>query len=109
MKRFFKIGNKEFFANTGDNTIECHIDGVLVSKYECLDGVILAYDPSKIAINRYFRATDQSRLWPILGKCNVTERAIRKIRKLFSELQGYEYYLAVHKEIGRIINDERNW
>jgi len=59
-------------------------------------------------INRHFRNEDESHLFPICGKFNVTERAIRKVRKQGLN-GGLEYYLALETEIGRIVNDERNW
>jgi len=59
-------------------------------------------------INRHFRNEDESDKWPICGKFNVTERAIRKVRKQGLN-GGLEYYLALEAEIGRIVNDERNW
>lgn len=59
-------------------------------------------------INRHFRRIDESEKFPICGKFNVTERAIRKVRK-FGLNGGLEYYLALEAEIGRIVNDERNW
>ena len=64
-------------------------------------------------INRYFRENDESNKFPICGKFNVTERAIRKIRRLRREglcvEEGLEYYLTLEREIGEIVNDERNW
>lgn len=64
-------------------------------------------------INRHFRNEDDSDKWPICGKFNVTERAIRRLRKQRREglelNEGLEYYLALDDEIGRIVNDERNW
>ena len=64
-------------------------------------------------INRHFRYEDESDLFPICGKFNVTERAIRKLRKQRREglvlNEGLEYYLALEAEIGNIVNDERNW
>ena len=59
-------------------------------------------------INRHFRNEDESDKWPICGKFNATERAIRKVRK-FGLNGGLEYYLALEAEIGRIVNDEKNW
>ena len=59
-------------------------------------------------INRHFRNEDESDKFPICGKFNVTERAIRNVRK-FGLNGGLEYYLALEAEIGRIVNDERNW
>ena len=64
-------------------------------------------------INKYFRENDESNKFPICGKFNVTERAIRKIRRLRREglcvEEGLEYYLTLEREIGEIVNDERNW
>jgi len=81
----------------------------LCSVYECFDSLVSGYDLSKTIINRFLRLTDRPNLWPIRNKFNVAERAIRKTGKLFPGLQGLEYCLAVDNEIGRIVNDERNW
>ena len=59
---------------------------------------------SKRQINKYFRKNDDSNKWPICGKFNATEMAIRKVRKNFSELQGLEYALTLEGEISRIVN-----
>ena len=60
-------------------------------------------------INAYFRKNDDSRLWPICGKFNATERAIRRLRKLRREgleiHEGLEYYLALDAEISKIVNE----
>jgi hypothetical protein len=64
-------------------------------------------------INRYFRNEDESEKFPICGKFNVTERAIRKVREYRRQgmeiNEGLEYYLALEDEIGRIVNNEKNW
>jgi len=64
-------------------------------------------------INRHFRNEDESDKWPICGKFNVTERAIRRIRRWREYCGncegGLEYYLAMEHEISDIVNDERNW
>lgn len=64
-------------------------------------------------INRHFRHEDDSDKWPICGKFNVTERAIRKLRDYRRQgmiiNEGLEYYLALEAEISDIVNDERNW
>ena len=64
-------------------------------------------------INRHFRNEDESDKWPICGKFNVTERAIRKLREYRRQgmiiNEGLEYYLALEAEISDIVNDERNW
>ena len=60
------------------------------------------------AINRTFRRMDQSHLWPILGKFDATERAIRRVRKDFAECgmicEGLEYALALESEVSAIVN-----
>lgn len=59
-------------------------------------------------INAYFRKNDESRLWPICGRFNVTERAIRRIRRLRQQglcvYPGLEYYLTLEREISDIVN-----
>ena len=62
-------------------------------------------------INKYFRENDDSHLWPICGRFNATERAIRRVRKMKRDglcvNDGYEYYLTLEKEISDIVNDPR--
>lgn len=59
-------------------------------------------------INRYFREHDESHKWPICGRFNATERAIRKLRKLRHDgldvSPGLEYYLSLERLIGEIVN-----
>lgn len=57
------------------------------------------------AINAYFRANDESYKWPIRNKFDVTERAIRRLRKTQMYNGGLEYFLALDNEIARIVND----
>lgn len=77
-----------------------------MAKIQLTDAII--NEMSIREINRHFRNEDESAKWPICGKFNVTERAIRKVRKQGLN-GGLEYYLALEAEIGRIVNDERNW
>jgi len=69
-------------------------------------------DMSVREINALFRKSDESHLWPICGRFNATERAIRRIRKAMQnngETGGFEYALMLDEEIANIVNDERNW
>lgn len=62
------------------------------------------------AINAYFRKNDDSNLWPICGRFDATERAIRRVRKFKREYGGLsnsEYYLSVEREITNIVNDPK--
>ena len=59
------------------------------------------------AINKDFRAHDQSNLWPICGRFNATERAIRRARRFMGDygaIFGLEYALFLESEISRIVN-----
>lgn len=58
-------------------------------------------------INKEFRARDESHLWPIRGKFNVTERAIRRIRRsgLICD-DGMAYAATLDAEISQIVNGE---
>lgn len=62
-------------------------------------------------INAYFRENDDSNKWPICGRFNATERAIRKLRKKRAQglevNSGLEYYLALEREISDIVNDPK--
>jgi len=57
-------------------------------------------------INSYFRANDDSHNWPICNKFNVTERAIRRLRKTQMYNGGLEYFMALDNEISSIVNSE---
>ena len=55
------------------------------------------------AINKLFRQQDESHLWPISGRFNVTNRAIRKARQ-FDHSGGLEYCLLLDNIITEIVN-----
>ncbi len=59
-------------------------------------------------INRLFRQHDTSTLWPICGRFNATERAIRRLQRTaeYTYTDGLEYALALDSEISRIVNGE---
>lgn len=59
---------------------------------------------TKAEINNYFRERDDSHLYPIYGKFNATERAIRRLRKLDCSLAGLEYFYCLDAEISNIVN-----
>ena len=64
-------------------------------------------------INKQLIAKDESHLWPIRNRFNVTERAIRRVRRLAA--QGLvidsplEYETILEEEISSIVNNEANW
>jgi len=57
-------------------------------------------------INAYFRANDTSHKWPIRNRFNVTERAIRRLRRAQYYTGGLEYFHALDSEISTILNSE---
>lgn len=63
---------------------------------------------NRAAINRSFRAADESHLWPINNRFNATERAIRAVQRFMREsgedLAGLEYALALDAELSRVVN-----
>jgi len=64
------------------------------------------------AINREYRAQDESHLWPIRGRFNVTERAIRQARKFQTAsgaVYGLEYCYLLDSLQSEIVNNEGNW
>ena len=67
-------------------------------------------DMSIRQINAYFRETADSHFWPVCGRFNATERAIRRIRRRRREglcvCPGLEYYLTLENEIIDIVNHE---
>ena len=62
------------------------------------------------AINALFRRQDESHLYPIRGRFDATERAIRRLRRLAREglalEPGLEYALALDAEISAIVNGD---
>lgn len=63
---------------------------------------------SKREINAYFLHFDESNLFPICGKFNVTKRAINRIKRLQAKglevNSGLEYYLTLENTISEIVN-----
>jgi hypothetical protein len=60
------------------------------------------------AINKLFRQQDESRLYPINGRFDCTERAIRKARAFRREagaVYGLEYCYLIDGIISQIVND----
>jgi len=59
-------------------------------------------------VNKVFRDRDESNLYPINGRFNATERAIRKYRNVYFASNGpcsvYEYILGLDHLIGEIVN-----
>lgn len=74
---------------------------------ETINGKPIA-DMTNREINAYFRSIDDSHLWPICGKFNATNRAIRRLQKYQREGMvinpGLEYYFALEREISNIVN-----
>jgi uncharacterized protein (DUF1684 family) len=63
-------------------------------------------------VNKRLRKQDTSTAWPINGRFNVTERAIRRVRRLrqagLAFYDMYQYWRAVDDERKVIVNDSRN-
>lgn len=62
---------------------------------------------SKREIRRVFRENDESHKWPVCGRFNVTERAIRRVARMEregGELSSVEYAYALDRTISAIVN-----
>ena len=62
------------------------------------------------AINKIYRSQDDSDLWPVNGKFNVTERAIRRVQvftRASGAIHGLEYCYALENEISNIVNSTK--
>lgn len=77
----------------------------IATKADHLDG-----RKNTIAINRLYRAQDESHLWPIRNKFNATDRAIARARRIMSDCaescEGLEYALTIDAELSAIVNNE---
>lgn len=63
------------------------------------------------AVNKLYRAQDESHLWPIRNRFNATERAIRQARSLQRDIgavYGLEYCCLLSNLISQIVNDPKN-
>ena len=61
------------------------------------------------AINKLFRSQDESHLWPINGRFNATDRAIRQARTFMREssaVYGLEYCYLLDNLISNIVNGD---
>lgn len=65
---------------------------------------------NRAAINKIFRAHDESHLYPVRGRFDATERAIRRAqrfnRETGNDMAGLEYCLFLESEISNIVNEE---
>ena len=61
------------------------------------------------AINKLYRAQDDSYLWPINNDFNVTDRAIRKLNRDYTRhngaIYGLEYCYCLENIISQIVNN----
>lgn len=67
-------------------------------------------DWSMRKINRVFRNCDESSKWPVRGRFNATNRAIARLAAQrrngnYMVTEGYEYAMALDREISLIVND----
>lgn len=67
-------------------------------------------DMSVRQINRLARQNDESEKWPVRGKFDVTERAIRRLQRRAREsgipnLGGIAYASMLEGELSKIVND----
>ncbi len=63
------------------------------------------------AINKLFREQDESHLFPVRGRFNITERAIRQAREFqrcSGSVYGLEYAYLLDSLIGEIVNNPKN-
>ena len=58
---------------------------------------------NRAAIDRMFRAADESHLWPLRGRFSATERAIRRVRRFMREA-GELSGLALDAELSRVVD-----
>jgi len=71
-------------------------------------------EKNRAAIRKIYHMQDESHLWPIRNKFNVTTRAAKKVSYYLIQGAGYdlaglEYCHALENEKSQIVNDERNW
>jgi hypothetical protein len=68
-------------------------------------------DLSVRQINALFRQNDESSKWPIQGRFNLTERAIRRVRRNIlrhiGSTGGCEYACILDAEIEHIVNSNQ--
>ena len=64
----------------------------------------------RVGINRMYRGQDDSNLWPIRGRFNATNRAIRRVREFEREsgvaLAGLEYCYVLESALSDIVNGD---
>jgi hypothetical protein len=85
------------------------LGGKMLTPYQIADMAAELDGAANIAaINRMFREQDESHLWPVSGRFNATERAIRRLRRAQRDglevNPGLEYALALDAEISAIVN-----
>ena len=78
---------------------------------ECLTAeAIVKISKNRKDVDKLFIAQDDSNLWPVCGKFNVTKRAINRVKRL--EHEGLElddllsYALTLENIMSEIVNNE---
>ena len=70
-------------------------------------------DKNRAAIRKLYHAQDESHLWPIRGRFNLTTKAAKKVGWFEGEtgqyFTGLEYCYILEDFMSQIANDERNW
>lgn len=64
------------------------------------------------AINKLYRLQDESHLYPIRNKFNITDRAIRKARAFIRDsgaVYGIEYCYLLESIMSEIVNNPKNF
>jgi hypothetical protein len=70
-----------------------------------------SYQAIRRQINKLFRSQDNSKLFPVNGRFNVTERAIQRARGYESQsgiaMEPLEYALFIEDTQSKIVNDNK--
>lgn len=66
---------------------------------------IVSMSRDRADVNRMFLAQDDSKLWPVSGRFNVTKRAINRVRRLEREGLVLDDLLAYALTIEQITSD----
>jgi hypothetical protein len=60
------------------------------------------------AINKIYRAQDESHLWPVSSRFNATDRAIGRVSRFSRQagaIYGLEYCYSIEQQLSEIVNN----
>lgn len=103
-------GHKQYFDNKYESK-KAWMDAFLSGAKNITEEELNGHELTAAQINKMYRSMDESNKWPICGRFNVTERAIRRCRDKYHRMGeanpgGMEYLCMLEDTMSKIVNEQ---